>query len=289
MQRPTFSQSWNRYCYVLNSPLSLVDPSGYTYDFKDVNFLGPLVFFAKDEIEELRRLNHLEPGGVIDIHGGADVGSSPSLSPSALDVANSGGSVADNNVAIDARIVNPFSNRIPGNSYSVAWASKAGFLVHQRMTWIVLGDDITRAERRILDSAQVYADSDEFQSTESSFRHAMRTPGQSVEEARHLANNFIRQQFLKAWNAKTRDKALFEFGVALHTLQDSTSPAHAGFQVWKGMENTTQLEMINHGRKELFYNSHNKDAALYRATEAAWLWFQNRSLPDGNLLIFGHD
>ena len=100
---PTFSQSWNRYSYVLNSPLSLVDPSGYTYDFKDVNPRGPLVFFAKDEIEELRRLNHLEPGGVIDIHTPAGPGSSPSLSPYALDVANRGASVADNNVGAGLR------------------------------------------------------------------------------------------------------------------------------------------------------------------------------------------
>ncbi|WKD50594.1 RHS repeat domain-containing protein [Microbulbifer spongiae] len=45
VQAPTYSQSWNRYSYVLNNPMSLVDPTGYTAEYG----------FDDDDEEERRR------------------------------------------------------------------------------------------------------------------------------------------------------------------------------------------------------------------------------------------
>jgi len=91
----------------------------------------------------------------------------------------------------------------------------------------------------------------------------MRRSAQTVDDARREANEFVRQQFSKAWRADTRIGALTEFGIALHALQDSTSPAHAGFQEWTG--NETRLEEFNHYRKELV--DPGADSELHRATQ----------------------
>jgi len=131
----------------------------------------------------------------------------------------------------------------------------------------------------------VFADSARFQEPAFSFRHAMRNPDQTVDEARSLANDFVRDQFARAWAAPTRDEALFRFGVALHTLQDSTSPSHAGFQVWSGEE--TRGQVAAHVRRELF--DPGRGSALHAATFAAWEWFLLGKLPEGDLFIFGHD
>ena len=74
------------------------------------------------------------------------------------------------------------------------------------------------------------------------FQHAMRGPGESVEEAQADYSTFVSMNedqatkdqvnFWLAGNPGYSDKALTEFGAALHAILDSTSPAHAGFQVW---------------------------------------------------------
>ena len=167
----------------------------------------------------------------------------------------------------------------------LAWASQRGFYVHQRVTYWIIGRFLSRSENSVLAKAQVYADSAQFQDAAASFRHAMRNPDQTVDQARASANAFVRQQFNRAWSAPTRQEALFEFGVALHTIQDSTSPAHAGFQVWSGEE--TFGEQVRHVGSELA--DPGRGSALHLATETAWQWFQQGQLPEGDLFVFDHD
>lgn len=167
----------------------------------------------------------------------------------------------------------------------LAWASRVGFYVHRQATYQVIGRHLPVAERRALANAHVIADGAEFQGQDSTHRHAMQRTGQTSDDARLEANAFVRQQFSRAWNAGSRVEALTEFGIALHALQDSTSPSHAGFQLWSA--NVSNFEKFSHVRNELF--NPGADSELYRATEQAWEWFNSGSLPDGDLFVFGCD
>ena len=76
------------------------------------------------------------------------------------------------------------------------------------------------------------------------------------------------------------DSALFYFGKALHTLQDETSPAHVGWQIWDGQEHWHDKGA--HGIQELFYWQ-TRNTRLDRVTEIAYSWFYWDNLPSGNL------
>jgi hypothetical protein len=123
-------------------------------------------------------------------------------------------------------------------------------------------------------AAVVYVDSSAFQSTENSFMHAMRAPKQSIADARSLANTFVRTHIREAerllcWTCTrlgSREQALWEFGLALHTIQDATSPSHPGFQVWHGL---FPLEAVYEHVRDEGYDP-GSDSALDKAT--AWFW-----------------
>lgn len=163
------------------------------------------------------------------------------------------------------------------------WASQKGFYVHQRVTYLIIGSTLDRERNAILASGHVFADSKQFQDVDSSYRHAMRAPGQSVADAKQKADAFVRGQFDKALKLKAEGKereALFEFAVGLHTLQDTTSPSHYGFQEWEREEVGT-MEVIGHALAEMF--NPGKGSELYRVTNDAWSWYQSGKLPEGNL------
>jgi RHS repeat-associated protein len=165
------------------------------------------------------------------------------------------------------------------------WASQKGFYVHQRVTHLLLSRYVDYDSMHWLNHAHVIADAPRFQGPDSSFRHAMRNGQQTVAEARQMANDFVRAQFEKAWNAPTYRQSLVEFGIALHTLQDSTSPAHGGFQVWTGEE--TFGEQYDHVEQEL--ENPGEGSELYRVTRDAWKWFTEKKLPEGDLFTYGVD
>jgi RHS repeat-associated protein len=81
------------------------------------------------------------------------------------------------------------------------------------------------------------------QAADLSYQHAMRAPGQSVAEAQQEFHDFVEANedqafktqvnFWAAGNPGMSNDALAEFAAALHAVLDSTSPAHAGFQVWE--------------------------------------------------------
>jgi RHS repeat-associated protein len=105
--------------------------------------------------------------------------------------------------------------------------------------------NLTPAQRQILKDVSAHQDSilGGGQSGPLSYEHAMRGPGQSVAEAESEYNDFVsnnEDQAMKTqisfWLSGGKgysDKALAEFAAALHAVEDSTSPAHAGFQVWE--------------------------------------------------------
>ena len=116
----------------------------------------------------------------------------------------------------------------------------------------------------------------------------MSNPQRNPELARQDANEFVRSQFRTAWEAQEAGddrRALHEFGLALHALQDSTSPMHHGFQLWTG--NESWPDKIGHGYDERI--DPGSGSELYRATQTAWDWYTRGSLPEGDLFIFGCD
>jgi len=172
------------------------------------------------------------------------------------------------------------------------WTSGYGFKVHQKANknGYFRGRKLSKEEKKrrrkivkILNDATVFADGTEFQTGEFSFRHGMRNSGQSINEARGLANSFVKAQFIRAkelFNSGKIDKAYFQFGIGLHTLQDATSPAHGGFQVWNGNETISQI--YRHLNQELIYPG--IDSNLQRITNIFIDWFESTSqtLPTSN-------
>ncbi len=110
--------------------------------------------------------------------------------------------------------------------------------------------NLSPAQRQILKNVSANQDGilNGGQSKGLSFEHAMREPGQSVADAQGKFNDFVKTNEDAANNlqiymsmpdtdqstefTQLAPEALEAFGAALHAIEDSLSPAHAGFQVW---------------------------------------------------------
>jgi RHS repeat-associated protein len=105
--------------------------------------------------------------------------------------------------------------------------------------------NLTAHQRQILKDVSANQDGllNGGQSGPLSFQHAMRGPGESADDAKAEYDAFVslnedmafqtQMSFWAAGNPGLSDDALAEFAAALHAIEDSTSPAHAGFQVWE--------------------------------------------------------
>ena len=133
-------------------------------------------------------------------------------------------------------------------------------------------------DRDILKRMQVEADKD--QRPQFQYKHGMRdgrlkpdgTPFETADEARHRANNHVREQLTMAQKLLSegkRPEALEHFGLALHTLQDATSPAHIGFQPWPPPGALWGAHgKAGHVLKENIYPG--DDSLLFRTTQRAY-------------------
>jgi RHS repeat-associated protein len=81
------------------------------------------------------------------------------------------------------------------------------------------------------------------QSSKYAYRHAMRSPTETVAQAQKEYDSFVQQQLVYArlW-AQKKDcfsikQALRSLGKAYHSISDSYSPAHTGFQIWWDSKN----------------------------------------------------
>jgi RHS repeat-associated protein len=154
------------------------------------------------------------------------------------------------------------------------WASQMGAYVHQRAGYLVFGNQITQSQLAIVARGQEWADASTHQTAAHTFMHAMRRPGQSVSEACAESNRFLKtvaNDALAAQRAGKTNEALFLFAVALHTIQDSTSPSHRGFQEWSG--NETASEVAAHVGAEVTYPGRGSDLDL--VTRQAWSAFRS--------------
>lgn len=126
-----------------------------------------------------------------------------------------------------------------------------------------------------LNAATVFVDGDQGASYESTAKHAMSSPGEPKQLARVMANLWVAktltmaQQNLCPCTGGNRQTALWYFGLALHTVQNSTSPAHHGFQKWRGLSTLADRVLaIHHVARECF--DPGTGSNLDKAT--AWLW-----------------
>jgi RHS repeat-associated protein len=149
---------------------------------------------------------------------------------------------------------------------------------------------VSANDRQTLKDMTVLVDT--WQKPAESYYHAMRDglARQSAAEARQKANDWVRDQILKARKARRENnipQAMQEFGKALHTLQDSTSPAHYGFQPWYG-ENDSRSNVAAHALKERYYPGDNSN--LFKITKRALEYYlKDDDLPADFFNEFGPD
>ncbi|HEV2826447.1 MAG TPA: RHS repeat-associated core domain-containing protein [Pyrinomonadaceae bacterium] len=160
------------------------------------------------------------------------------------------------------------NNPVNSTDPSGLWETKA----HNEIIDQAFAHCLDKSQRDWLKDASRWVDRAENQGAANAYQHGMRAPWESVEDARKGADKFIRDHQAAARNAfpngckdgygKIPWNALWEFGKALHTLTDMTSPSHAGFQMWQDPARPTGsvLDVIrvelwglsagNHHRKE---------------------------------------
>ena len=118
------------------------------------------------------------------------------------------------------------------------WASKSVAPIHQKAIDQAGATCLLPAsDRQILKDMQEEVDGPQNQDAAHAYMHAMRdgSAKQTAPAAQQMANDRVRTLITSARDAEKsgdHDKAIKELGRALHTLQDSTSPAHHGFQPW---------------------------------------------------------
>ena len=147
---------------------------------------------------------------------------------------------------------------------------------------------LTPQDISTLTTVQQMADLD--QSAASAFTHAMRdgTTGQTAAEAQELANYNVKNLIYNAQQAECNGKhakALEYLGRAMHTLQDSTSPMHNGFQPWDG--NPNDLAAAKHGNGEDF--DPGVGSQLDQATKDAYDYFTGAKAIPNNFFIYHAD
>jgi hypothetical protein len=101
-------------------------------------------------------------------------------------------------------------------------------------------DKLTKPQREVMQGASERVDGPLGQLSENAYMHGMRGNFQTREKAKELAENFIaghesNAQVLATLSSGVSKAALDEFGMALHTVTDRLSPAHAGEQLWTGV------------------------------------------------------
>jgi len=159
--------------------------------------------------------------------------------------------------------------------------------VHGNSINRVLGS-LPQSDRDILIKQQLIVDED--QSAEGSYKHAMRDGKnkQSAQAARKAANDCVGHHLrLAQFHEEDGDhyEAMQNLGIAIHVLQDSTSPMHQGFQPWDGKEHS--FGALQHGMGENF--DPGPGSALDAATKAAWDYYKGNKPMPADFFTLGYD
>jgi RHS repeat-associated protein len=121
------------------------------------------------------------------------------------------------------------------------------------------------------------------QGESKSYQHEMRSDSETVQQAQSEYNKFVSdseaaaaQDQVNFWKQMTPDvepsginglssDALSEFGLALHAVTDSTSPAHIGFQEWKWDD---PMGVLDHIQTEATHTPQQMQSAVNAAQQA---------------------
>jgi RHS repeat-associated protein len=132
--------------------------------------------------------------------------------------------------------VNPYGH-VGGNPLSSAdplglWSKEA----HDYFIDLVFSE-APPVIRDIIKEGSAYVDRPVLQGPGHAHLHAMSSESMDVDTARRNMCKFISQYLGEAEDAKRAGTAhhWFYLGMALHPVMDSTSPAHEGFQMWRGV------------------------------------------------------
>ena len=111
----------------------------------------------------------------------------------------------------------------------------------------------------------------------------MSRPGQSPEEARTEANEFVRRKLCEARKYASQGNegdAMSALGPAAHTLQDNYSPAHSGFQpAWPNTWLFNMSAWPHYVWETLLPGRANLDNAE-RATGDVWRYYSGAPMPN---------
>ena len=146
---------------------------------------------------------------------------------------------------------------------------------------------IPETERDQLRFATVVAD--EFQKGSDSYMHAMSNGVSTPEQARAMANDWVRYNMMVSADYKAAgntDMALFHAGVAMHDVQDVTSPAHGFEHVWTG--NESPLAEFFHVNQEM--RDPGIGSNLDRATQDVYRMYKTETVRSGDIFApYGKD
>jgi hypothetical protein len=143
-----------------------------------------------------------------------------------------------------------------------------------------------------LNRATVWMDGESNQAVNKSYMHAMTPELRPKNEAMKNANNYVRDRMRDAINKKNHGNiwgGWYEFGKALHTVQDSTSPMHHGFQIWTyDCAADRYCTAITHGSHERNWPGWGSN--LDRASRTLMYWYSRNHEPSYYIFnIFGGD
>jgi RHS repeat-associated protein len=129
---------------------------------------------------------------------------------------------------------------------------------------------LNKSQLQNLKDASRYVDRTENQDESHAYQHSMRGgPGESEDHARNNARTFVdlyeggarvrAALGCKGGYDKISGNALWDFGQALHTITDSTSPSHENFQIWYGPPTPTgilPLDQYHYAQWGLYVRKH---------------------------------
>ncbi|HLX91558.1 MAG TPA: RHS repeat-associated core domain-containing protein, partial [Puia sp.] len=275
-QQDPFDQFATPYVAMGNDPINYADPGGgISFDFGELGGITGSVFGDRALIS----------------FGGALVGYG-------IDKFAGGkgwiGAITGGLTGLGATFIPAFDVDIDLNEvFSPSWASALLWQVHQKANENALlaetppnESNSIDARRRAMNQGTVWADSKKNQTSPNSYMHAMSDGRhrQPVEEADLEANNHVRKYWALARAAQAKGnefEAYRNLGIAIHPLQDATSPAHHGFQPWD--EDESFEEKVRHTLKENKYPGPTSNLQKVTNTYVDLFMNSRLPLPEGDL------